>query len=328
MAEAASEVSGITPHPGYREHYPWHRPVWSALMRDATRLPHALLLHGPEGLGKRAFAWRLAYATLCLTPDAQGDACGRCLSCARFAAGTHPDLRLVTPLEDGRTIAIDQVRALREFAALRPHTSARKFALLAPAEAMNLNAANALLKLLEEPPSATVLVLVASRPAQLAATIRSRCAAVPFRPPPANEAVQWLQAQGVAQPQAALNLSGGAPLGAALLARSGDLDAHARFRQELEELSRGRLDPLACAVRWKSYGAERCLAWLQRYLGERLRRDMAHEREPEKRRALRDLFRYLDVVSEMKALVPGPLDELLVLEDVAVAGAQLLPKMD
>ena len=327
MAETAqAEISGVPPHPGFSERYPWHRGTWSALMRDPARLAHALLLHGPEGLGKRAFAWRLARALLCLAPGADADACGQCRACVHFAAGTHPDLRHVAPLEDSRTIAIDQIRALREFAALTPHTSQRKLALIEPAEAMTLSAANALLKILEEPPAGSVLVLVAARPARLPATIRSRCAAVPFRPPAQPEAAAWLQERGVAQAEAALALAGGAPLGAAALAGAGELEAHERFLLEVEALRTGRLDPLACAARWKSHGAERCLFWLQRYLGREIRVRMEQAAGGENARSTRDLFRYLDVVSEMKALVPGPLDELLVLEDIAVAGARLLPQ--
>src|SRR5690606_23274727 len=156
---------------------------------------------------------------------------------------------------------------------------------------------------------------------RLPATIRSRCTAVAFRAPPPGEAAEWLRAQGLDQAEAALALAGGAPLAAAELVRAGALAAHERFLRALAALRAGKLDPLACAARWKAYGAERCLAWLQRSLGEEIRARMTGGGTAQNFRSVRELFRYLDVVSEMKALVPGPLDELLVLEDVAIAGA-------
>src|SRR5689334_184900 len=141
MAEAVeAQVAGAPPDPGYRERYPWHEQTWAQLARAPDQLPHALLLHGAEGLGKRAFAWRLAQYLLCIRPNG-AEACGACASCTRFAAGTHPDLLVIKPLGDAAIISVDQVRELRDFVVLKPHTSRRKLVLIEPAEVMNLNAA-------------------------------------------------------------------------------------------------------------------------------------------------------------------------------------------
>lgn len=325
-------ISGTAPDPAYRGRYPWHDPTWSALVRDLARLPHALLLHGADGLGKRAFAWRLAETLLCLTPGPAGAACGACDSCRRFAAGTHPDLLHVRPLEDSLTIAIDQIRQMRAFVALTPHTSARKVVMLEPAEAMNLNSANALLKVLEEPPASSLLLLITPRIARLPATIRSRCALVPFRPPALDEAVAWLRQEGMTEdPGPLLQLSGGAPLRARALAQAAGTQDRAQLAKDVESLRAGTEDPLHCATRWKNYGAEVCLEWFQRYLAGQIRAQMTERNEGgggiEKRNGIKELFHYLDVVSDARSVASGPLDQGLLLEDILIGWSRLFRPM-
>ena len=157
--------------------YPWLADAWRRLQqaRLAGTLPHALLLRGRAGFGKRRLAEALVASVLCDAPAGEGASCGQCRGCALLAAGSHPDYRTVQPEEAGKSIVIDQVRELGDFFTLRPHYGTRKLALIAPADAMNRAAANSLLKLLEEPPAGGMLVLVADRPERLPATIRSRC---------------------------------------------------------------------------------------------------------------------------------------------------------
>ncbi|MFL6622951.1 MAG: DNA polymerase III subunit delta' [Sulfurifustis sp.] len=313
MAEAAEEqASGVAPDPAYRERYPWHADLWTRLVRDPAQLPHALLFHGPIGLGKRAFAWRFAQYLLCSSPTAEGGACGNCVSCRRFAVGTHPDLLSVTTLGDSTTITVDQVRMIRDFVALKPHTAARKLVILEPAEAMNVNAANALLKVLEEPPAASALFLITPAAARLPATIRSRCIALPFRAPEAQPAIDWLRAQGVDEPGPLLEAAGGAPLRALALSRSGEVKERAQVMKDIQALRNGTESPLLCAGRWKSYGAMRCLEWFQQYLAARI----ATESDQKNTKQLKVLFQFFDVISEAKALSASPLDETLLLEDM------------
>ena len=168
MADDTDQVSGGNPPPeSYAVRYFWHDKAWSALVRDFSVLPHALLFHGIEGLGKSALAWQLAKSLLCESPVDDAMACGICPSCRRYTAGTHPDLKSVTPLGDSRVIGVDQIREVGQFSTLTPHTAKRKVILLDPAEAMNTSAANAFLKVLEEPPMRRVCRLpfgaVASR---------------------------------------------------------------------------------------------------------------------------------------------------------------------
>lgn len=194
--------------------YPWLAEAWNRLQqaRVADTLPHALLLRGRAGFGKRQLAEALVASLLCATPARTGPNCGQCRGCALLAAGTHPDFRLVQPEDGAKSIAIDQIRALGDFFTLRPHYGSRKLGLIAPADTMNRAAANSLLKLLEEPPAGGMLILVADRAERLPATIRSRCQSYALDRP---DAVRLLGGEaGPALPFSAESLarSGGSPL--------------------------------------------------------------------------------------------------------------------
>lgn len=315
------------------EVYPWHAPVWATLTADFARLPHALLLAGPVGVGKHDFAERLAAALLCTQPTAEG-ACGQCHGCQLLAAGTHPDLTRVMPEEDRRGIVIDQIRGLGAYLALRPHTAARKVAILSPADSMNLNAANSLLKILEEPPLGSVLLLVASQPARLPATIRSRCQRLAFQAPERGLALNWLKGrEGGDAAAALLDDAGGAPLLALARVRDDFPAKRETLLRDLDRLLAGGEDPVTCAQRWKGLGASACVEWLGSFVAG-LIRGLAVSSEPAggispavigflKNRKnpldLNKLFVYFDVVSSARnALFSAGLDEQLLLEDLLI----------
>ncbi|MDS4041247.1 MAG: DNA polymerase III subunit delta' [Candidatus Competibacter sp.] len=263
------------------ERLPWHQHPWQQLQRRlaAGRLPHALLLAGPAGLGKLAFARRMAQALLCETPDAGGDACGRCRSCRLFRAGNHPDYAAVRPTEEGKVIKIDQIRDLRAFFGYTAQYGGYKIALLEPADHLNDNAANGLLKTLEEPPGDSLLLLVTARPARLPATVRSRCQKVHFDRPSPEVAVPWLAARaaGAADPEALLDVVGGAPL-VALAYAGGD---RWRRRGELvdcyEQVQTGRLDPIRAAECWTQGDLAESLRWLIGWHTDLIRLKMSPE---------------------------------------------------
>lgn len=177
--------------------YPWLAEPWHELVERAARdtLGHAYLLCGREGLGKFAFAERFAHGLLCERRPSDGEACGSCRGCLLNASGNHPDLKLLSLEEERKSIVIDQVRELIGFFTLKAHYHGRKICIVYPADTMNNAAANALLKILEEPPATALLLLVASRPALLPATIHSRCQRINFALPPWELREQWLRAE-------------------------------------------------------------------------------------------------------------------------------------
>lgn len=223
--------------------HPWNEPLLESLKRRAERFPHALLIHGARGTGKLALAERVARLLLCEADDAARRPCGGCDGCRWFAAGSHPDFRRLEPEalareplaepEEGETTArrgkpsieikVEQVRELAGFLNLRSHRGRLRVALVHPAEDMNANAANALLKGLEEPPAGAVFLLVSHRPARLLPTIRSRCVALPVPIPPRDAALQWLSTQGARDPERWLAYAGGAPLVALEYAANADV---------------------------------------------------------------------------------------------------------
>lgn len=250
---------------------PWHTDALASLLQRHRegRLPHALLLAGPPGIGRRRFAEALAAALLCLDPAADGTACGACSACQLRAAGTHPDRLHLAP-EDSSVIRIDQIRELIGKLALSRHHAAWRVVILEPAEALNIAAANALLKTLEEPPPQTLMILLATRLAHLPATIRSRCQLLRMPLPSADAATAWLRTQGVESPEQLLQLAGGAPL----IARQLDaecLERHARLFEEWVALAEGRADPVKLAGEWIKPDAEWPIQWMQLWIGDMIR---------------------------------------------------------
>lgn len=245
--------------------YPWQRAPWERLSQGLSRarLPHALLMTGIKGLGKQALAQALAGAALCTAPGEAGLACGQCPGCLQYQAGTHPDFMQITPEEAGKAIKVDQIRALVDFMVLSRASAAYRVALISPAEAMNLNAANSLLKTLEEPAPFSLIILVASRAGALPVTVRSRCQTLTLTPPSNDEALAWLGEQGVEKDaEALLKLAHGAPLTALQLAESSALEKRRAWIGDLKRLARGELDAPSMAQNWADTDPDTLLDWL------------------------------------------------------------------
>jgi DNA polymerase III subunit delta' len=239
---------------------PWQQRAYAraAAALDSGRLGHALLIRGPSLLGKRAVAERLARRVLCKTPDAHGEPCGTCRSCQLLEAGTHPDYSAVSFVmnKEGtrlRTeIVIDQVRDLSAKLALTSQYGHGQVAIVDPADAMNHATSNALLKTLEEPQPGRFLWLIATDPARLPATIRSRCQTLDFQLPPRDEAQAWLRAAGHADAAAAdaLDAARGHPGLADRWLRDGGLALRRSVVDDLSRLSRGTASAVETAQRW------------------------------------------------------------------------------
>lgn len=221
---------------------PWQMPQWQRLTvsRDSDRMPHALLLAGPAGIGKRRFARALMQTLVCAAPTEEG-ACGQCREC--HFGSQHPDLHTITVPEGKKQIGVDQIRELIELCSKTAFRSGgRKVVQVFPADAMNNHTANALLKTLEEPAGDTVLILISDAPARLPATIRSRCQQVVFPVPEHGLALQWLQvmiSDRVAC-EACLLEAGGRPLAAQQLYETEGLDLRRRCDQSLADWSEQR----------------------------------------------------------------------------------------
>ena len=242
--------------------HPWNEAAWGT-MPPFDRLPPVLLLTGPQGIGKSAFARSLAQALFCSALPSSRVPCGECSSCRLFASANHPDYRVLEPagagedeegggVEEGagrakpvasaRWIKVDAVRALADFLALTSHLGGGKLVVIDPADRLHPSAANALLKTLEEPTN-TRFILASAQPARLPATVRSRCVRIALPLPDPASACAWLQAQGVAEPEMALAQAGGAPLRALELGAA----QHSALRRQLIEtvFSHPRFDPVA-----------------------------------------------------------------------------------
>ncbi len=253
---------------------PWQTAEWESLTQrlDADRLPHALLLSGSAGIGKQQFARALASRMLCLEPQS-GLACGRCKTCTVLAAGSHPDFLELAPEEGSRVIKIDQVRELIGFAGKTPALGARKLALLCPAEAMNLNAANALLKCLEEPSASTTLILVSHQPASLPATVRSRCQALGLPSPSRQHSLSWLARACDGEDTAGqlLDACDNRPLAALALYQSGKLEQRLAMRGGIDKLLAGRVSPLELPALMSEMELVDVLAMMQSVVQQNLR---------------------------------------------------------
>ena len=257
--------------------YSWHADAWQLAQAAVARGAHALLIAGARGVGKRELAMRLVACVLCERRGPDASPCGACESCRWFLAGTHPDFALLEPLRDepegegaGRgpatarehPINVDQIRRLGESLALSSHRDSGKVVVVYPAEAMNAAAANALLKNLEEPPSRTLFILAAHRPALLPPTVLSRCQKIHVKVTNARAAERWLEAQGVENAALHLALCGGAPL-EALTSVTDTLNAHRP--QLLQSLCEKGVDALALAERFRDLPPAALLAWLQKF---------------------------------------------------------------
>lgn len=276
--------------------HPWLADTWQRLVGLGGRLPHALLFVGPEGLGKRDLADALAARLLCSAPAVDGHACGHCVPCQLRLSGNHPDLLPIVPEADAAPeseageggeggeggsgkkkssqIRIEQIRDLQETLSVTGHQSSRRVIVVDPAEAMNAFTANALLKLLEEPPEGCIFLLVSSAPRRLLPTIRSRCQQWSFSRPADDVVAQWLLGPD-APPADLLALTGGMPLAAQRLAKSGSDALLRRFVKDIAALPAG--DPLKLAGQWESwlkskealaagFGMPQLVEWIQRWV--------------------------------------------------------------
>lgn len=293
--------------------YPWQAADWARIRAEFARLPNAWLFAGPAGIGKRAFAEQLAQALLCEEPGADGHGCGQCEACRWLAAGHHPDYRVLSPEQedeekkDGKAtrklpvIKIEAVRELIAFAQLSAaHRVGRRVIIVEPAEAMNLAAANALLKVLEEPPANVLFLLVSHNRERLLPTIKSRCRPFLLSRPSQAEALAWLDAAGVERAEAELAQHGGVPLFEYDPAQA---EARRQLLQALTVPTLASMLAFAEKVERDKLAFAQVLEWLMKWLADLSSLRLAeHIRYyPEQRGQLSELAARADPAQLMKA---------------------------
>jgi DNA polymerase-3 subunit delta' len=209
--------------------YSW---LATALEGLPERLPGALLIYGQKGVGKQRLAREISQSLLCLNSGGSGFPCGSCDGCHLFEVGNHPDFRLLQPEKDAEdnakerpakgagtkkassSISVDAVRDLAQLTTTAAHRGGAKVIMIAPAESLHSSAANALLKMLEEPGRDTHFILVANDRNRVLPTIRSRCFQLPVKVPPSAVGTAWLEDQASERAETALSLASYAPFAA------------------------------------------------------------------------------------------------------------------
>jgi DNA polymerase-3 subunit delta' len=238
------------------EAYPWQDALWQQFAARASHA-HAYLLHGPVGVGKRAFLERLAALLLCQQAGAR-DACGSCKSCLLRIAGSHPDLFNLQPADDKKTVGVDDVRELIGFVSKTPQLGGRKVitVLEPPAEDMTLAASNALLKSLEEPAGNTVLLLLSHQPGRLLPTVKSRCVMQASPLPDAASSLVWLRQRLPDLDEATcaqlLTLAAGSPLRAERVHGEGLLEQRVLVVEGVKKLLKQQIAPSPLAESWNA----------------------------------------------------------------------------
>ncbi|WP_429205497.1 DNA polymerase III subunit delta' [Massilia sp. UYP11] len=328
--------------------YPWHGAAWSQLQQMRARMPHAILFHGPAGTGKADFIEAFAQALLCENPRPDGHACDACASCGWFVQHNHPDYRRVRPEafeddlpeggEDGETgakskstrapskeIKIEQIRNLADFMNISTHRQGLRVVVLYPAEALNMPASNALLKTLEEPPPGTVFLLSSNSLDRLLPTILSRCRKFALPMPSHDDALGWLNEQGVPDAESWLREQGGAPLAALAESNSGSRDD---MEALLQFLARPAPDAaLRAAEKLAKAELPALVAWTQRWLYDvfsyklsgKLRYYPRYQKEVAAlagRVQTQGLLRVVKAVNERRAVADHPLSAKLFVEDM------------
>ena len=323
--------------------YPWLEPVRDRVVAvlKQGRLPHALLLTGQPGMGKSAFSEYLAQLLLCQQPTRTHTPCGECSGCIQFASRSHPDYFHVSHAVDEKTgkkskeIKVDQIRTLASKLVLSSHHGGYQVAVLDPADAMNKNAANSLLKTLEEPSDNTVLLLVSACPARLPATVRSRCQQLKIEAPERQLALQWLQGQGCGDSaQTCLRLAHGAPLEALRLAQTGSLEGRQEHFNALVGILEKRVSPLTVAQGWSKDEEMQGIRWMREWLMDLIRIRMTGEAGQARSADLRDglstlahrldcrvVFELLERINRILRLTAGSLNRQLLTEDILLAWA-------
>ncbi|MBL78735.1 MAG: DNA polymerase III subunit delta' [Nitrosomonadaceae bacterium] len=341
--------------------YPWQNKIWEALVKNNTSIGHAILLKGKKGIGKLGFAKSMAKFLLCESQEIIDEACDNCLSCRWFEQNSHPDFNLVEPdalaessngfqtrlgstsndklistklkNKPSKQIGIDKIRALSDVINMSSHRNGYKIILIQPAESMNIAAANALLKNLEEPPPQTLFILVAHNPHGLLPTIRSRCKQITMPVPELSLAKSWLEQNGVKEAHSALALVSNSPLTALENNTNNYYLEHMNFINNISALK--KFNPLALAEELQKTDLPTMVNWMQKWCYDlmsyritgKIRYHLSMQSRIEElvlRIDLLQLAGYLRRLIDMQRLAHHTLNPRLFLEEILISYAQLM----
>jgi DNA polymerase-3 subunit delta' len=262
---------------------PWQNSQWEQVLWRNTenRLPHALLLSGAAGLGKKQFGLQFAHFLLC---SATQSPCGTCHACHLIQAQAHPDLLIVEPEESSSIIKVDQIREVMQFVNETAQHSGLRVILINPANAMNHNAANALLKTLEEPAPNTILILISNNSSRLPATITSRCQKISFLPPERQQTLNWLRQEASSYLQGKeddflhllMNINNDSPFSVKQFLENNLFLIRNDFYQAL---SKNKVDPLQLAIQFQEQDLAFLINLLLDWLRDILRLQVAADAE-------------------------------------------------
>ncbi|MBL4607409.1 MAG: DNA polymerase III subunit delta', partial [Pseudomonadales bacterium] len=252
--------------------YPWQQRQWEQIVgsQKSGRLPHALLFLGAQGVGKQNFAASLVDRMLCQQREKQGkgeSACGECKSCLLRISGSHPDLKIIERLEKKKNISIDQVREVGNFLSKRAQLDGYRCIVVNGAEDMTESAANALLKVLEEPGEQCLLILISAKTGAVMPTIKSRCQHLHFHVPSLEQSLLWLTplVRDHEQAKTLLAITGGAPLKALQAQQWAWLDQRELIAKQLLALRLRQAEPLVVAKSLQELPIEELLLWLYQW---------------------------------------------------------------
>ncbi len=336
---------------------PWHQDRWQNLTARTRSLHHGLLISANPGTGLREFVTELSHYLICeMAYSNQRSPCLSCQNCKLFEAGSHPDFHVITSENEsangriellsayseryldvkqrdrkakpGKVVSVNQIRQLIDRFTTHCHISATKIGLIIPADRMNINAANALLKLLEEPPENTILILAASEPARLPRTILSRCVNVKLSEPAVEQSVSWLSDyMPENQARIAIHLSGQSPIQAKQLYEFGELEARESYLKSLISTVANQSNPLDVAQQLAKMEFETTLLWMQQFIKDltvwcttqqkpfwKIPEALSIRQVSENR-----LFALYDRITHYKKIARGSINEQLALEDLLIA---------
>jgi len=324
--------------------YPWQIEQWQQALRylENNHLAHAVLISGAADIGKLEFCLAYIQRLNCTSPGAEGYACGQCKDCRLFLARNHPDMRLINVEENDDqaktdAIKIDDIRELNQFMNLSRQQAKFKVVCINNAEYMNINAANALLKTLEEPSDNTVLFLISSKAESLLPTIKSRCQKWKFTLPDRKISLQWLASESKHEDwEVLLSASGCRPLHALALFETGLGEARSSFFEQIGKLIHGKQKVTEISASLQNEDLGRLVEWQQSWCADLLRCHYEKEpitlENPDFRRSLHSLIGRVDLqllsqysqkLIEFRRFSDAPLNKRLFIEDMLIRCQEL-----